>query len=480
MVKRLILASLITLNFVCAETWAQDNKMDVSFEQATQMVHSDNKSAKIANKEFEWAKSERQRMNSFWYPKVSVDGAFVHMANDVEVKQPLSDYTNPLKDYITSIDPGEKLVTGMLDKLGQRTLDVGLTPQNVTTVDAMVTMLVFTGGKRIFASRIGKLMVNASSINKEQVYANQHILLVETYFGLRLMQKIVETRELTYAAMEKHFQDALKLEAEGMINKADRLFFQVNRDEAKRELEAAHKDLFVAQNAFKTLTNLESSALGVQPTTSLFINETLPAIDHFKGLIIDQNYVVNTLKIQKQIKNNEIKIANAAYVPNIEVFGKQTLYSHGIEKNLVPRFLIGVGFSWNIFDGLDREKKIQQAKISRQILDIQQDKVEDDLSLLIDQFYTQTQNALNNVTALNTTIDMSKELVRVRQKSYLEGMATSTEVVDAELLLSKVRIASLTAYYQFDLGLINLLSVCGMPDSFNNYKENGINEDRIF
>lgn len=479
MIKRLILCGFSTLSFIYSSVYAQ-NKTDITFEQAVQMVHSNNKSAKIANKEFEWAKSERQRMNSFWYPKVSVDGAFVHMANDVEVKQPLSEYTDPLKNYIINIDPSETVITGMLDKIGQRSLDVGLAPQNVTTVDAMVTLPIFTGGKRIFASRIGKLMVDASAINKEQVYANQQILLVQTYFGLRLMQKIVETRELTYTAMEKHFQDALKLEAEGMINKADRLFFQVNRDEAKRELEAARKDLFVAQNAFKTLANLEAAEASIQPSTSLFINESIPNIDYFKGLVIEQNYVVNTLKVQKNIQNNQIKIANAAYVPNIELFGKQTLYSHGIQKNLVPRFLIGVGFSWNIFDGLDREKKIQQAKISRQILDIQQNKVEDDLSLLIDQFYTQTQNALNNVTALNTTIEMSKELVRVRQKSYLEGMATSTEIVDAELLLSKVRIASLSAYYEFDLGLVNLLSVCGMPDMFYDYKDNGINEDRIF
>ncbi len=64
-----------------------------------------------------------------------------------------------------------------------------------------------------------------------------------------------------------------------------------------------------------------------------------------------------------------------------------------------------------------------------------------------------TKCALNNVSALNTTIEMSKELVRIRKKSFTEGMATSTEVIDAEVMLSKVQIASLLAYYQYDVAL---------------------------
>ena len=79
-------------------------------------------------------------------------------------------------------------------------------------------------------------MISIAEVNKEQVSANMQILLVENYYGLRLGQRIVDVREETYKSLQKHFQDALKLEANGMINKAERLFVQVNMDEAKREL----------------------------------------------------------------------------------------------------------------------------------------------------------------------------------------------------------------------------------------------------
>ena len=68
------------------------------------------------------------------------------------------------------------------------------------------------------------------------------------------------------------------------------------------------------------------------------------------------------------------------------------------------------------------------------------------------------------------------KLVRIRQKSFQEGMATSTEVVDAEVMLSKVKTAFLLAYYQYDVALINLLSICGIPEAFQQYRVERVTE----
>ena len=126
--------------------------------------------------------------------------------------------------------------------------------------------------------------------------------------------------------------------------------------------------------------------------------------------------------------------------------------------------MIGVGFTWNLFDGLAREKRIRQSKIAQQTLAIGQ---EDDLSVGIDELYTQMQKSQDNVRALNTTIELSEELVRIRKKSFTEGMATSTEVIDAETMLATVRVARLAAYYEYDVALMNLLALCGIPEQFD-------------
>nr|WP_297168482.1 TolC family protein [uncultured Dysgonomonas sp.] len=478
MLKYLISGSITFL--LCSNILlAQNTKVELTLEQSMQLAHNRNKSLKIANKEIEWAKYEHQRINSFWLPTITATGAYIHMSNKIEVKQSLSEYTNPVKDYIQSIYPGEEFITSVLDKIGSQNLIVPLAPQNLATIDANLTLPLYTGGKRIYAGKISKQMISAAKVNKEQIDAGVQILLVENYFALRLGNRIVDVKEKAYESLSMHYQNALKLEENGMINKAERLFVQVNLDESKRELEAARKDLNITQKSFKVLIKMETED-NISPVSSLFINDTIPSLAYFKGLIEDNSYASKQMKIQKEIAKNQLKIANAAYIPEIALIGKHTVFAHGIESNLLPRTFIGAGFTWNIFDGLNREKKIKQARVAQQILDIENEKVIDDNELAVDKLYNQIQNALDNIATLNTTIEMSKELLRIRKVAFKEGMATSTEVVDAEVMLSKVEIASLMAYYEYDIALINLLSVCGIPQSFDQYFNSGKTEQYIF
>ena len=149
--------------------------------------------------------------------------------------------------------------------------------------------------------------------------------------------------------------------------------------------------------------------------------------------------------------------------------GLGDVYKRQIQSNLVPRTIIGVGFTWNIFDGLAREKRIRQSRIAEQTLALGKDKAQDDLTVGIDKLYTGLQKAQDNVRALNSTITLSEELVRIRKKSFTEGMATSTEVVDAETMLAAARVARLAAYYEYDITLMNLLALCGTPEQFKKY-----------
>ena len=241
-------------------------------------------------------------------------------------------------------------------------------------------------------------MVEVAEVNRAQVGAQMQTLLVESYFGLRLGMSVVEVREQTLRALERHYRDALKLEASGMINKADRLFVEVSMDEARRALETARKDLDVAQSALKALIRIDS-AVDVRPVSPLFINDTLPSPERFKALARDNSYALNQLGLQSDAAENELRMSRTGYAPEIAFFGKHTLYSHGIRKNLLPRTVVGAGFTWTLFDGLAREKKIAQAKIARQTLGLSSSQAEDDIDVGVDKLCAQISNALSSVAA---------------------------------------------------------------------------------
>ena len=58
-------------------------------------------------------------------------GAFVHMSEKIEVKQPLSQFTDPAKDFVHSIIPDDQVISAVLDQIGANTLVFPLTPQKL-------------------------------------------------------------------------------------------------------------------------------------------------------------------------------------------------------------------------------------------------------------------------------------------------------------------------------------------------------------
>ena len=340
---------LLAIGGVAAQT-----SLPLSFGDALRQMQNGNRSLKIADKGIEAARAERDKLNALWYPSLQGAGTFVHLSEKIEVKQPLSQFTDPAKDFVHNIVPDDQFISSILDQIGSHTLAFPLAPRNLTSVGLTAEWVVFSGGKRIRASKIGNTMIDIARENRGQTDATQRTLLAESYFGLKLAQEVVRVRQETYNSLQRHYQNALKLEAAGMIDKAGRLFAQVNMDEAARSLEAARKEASVVQSALRTLLNLQDTC-SIHPTSELFINNQLPAKEEFLQAMRVENYTVNQLQLQSQIARQQLRIDQSGYLPDIAVFGKQTLYAHGIQSNLVPRTIVGVGFTWNLFDGLARE-----------------------------------------------------------------------------------------------------------------------------
>ena len=444
---------------------AQKGKHFLTLQEAAELMNRNNPTLQMADKAVDIARGERQKLNAFWYPMLNASGMVVHLSNKVEVKQPLNTYTEPAKEFIQSVIPGEEFITSILNQAGKYTLSFPLLQQNLTSIDATISWPVFTGGKRMYATRIGNRMVDMAQVGQAETRALLQTELVETYYALQLANKILEVKEQTYQSLQQHYDHALKLEANGLITKAERLFAEVNRQEAKREWEAARNEREVAHQALCSLLDIQKE-VDILPISPLFVTENLPDSLYFKSLIPSSNYAMNRIRLEESIVENRLRISKSAYFPSIALLGKQTLYAHNVPRNLMPRTLIGIGFTWNLFDGLNREADVRVSRLAQETIALEKEKVKNTLDVMVQKLYSQMKEAEEEVSTLQTTIAMSEELLRIRRKSFEEGMATSTEVVDAEVMLSKVRIAMLLAHYQFDVSLASLCSVCGVPELF--------------
>ena len=432
-----------------------------SFEEARGLMLQHSAALKAADAEVQIARRERQRANALWWPQLQAEGAYMHLSEEVEVRQPLSYYTDPLKEEVQRIVPGEELVTGLLDRVGEYTFAFPLLPQDIASVGVTAEWVAFSGGKRIYADRMAQRLVNVAQLGSERVESAEQVLLVERYYGLVLARQTTEVCQQRYEAMKRHYADALRMEQVGLIDKAARLATQVAMEEAEREWRHAVSVEQVRNKALKQLLGIADEAVQVVPTSPLFAVTELPAEAVFVEAMRSGNYTLGTLSLEEQMTRDKLRMDLGGYLPEVALFGKQTLYARGLPSNLFPRTVVGVGFVWNLFDGLDRERKVAQTRLTQQVLAWSREDAEAELMVMVSELYATLQRTMADIRVIDTTIALSEELLRMRRAAFAEGMATSTELIDAENALATSRLARLTARYACDVAMANLQMLCG-------------------
>ena len=436
-------------------------QVSCSFEEARDLMLQHSAALKAANAEVQMARKERQRVNALWWPQLQVEGAYMHLSEKVEARQPLSYYTDPLKADVQRIVPGEQLVTGLLDRVGQYTLTFPLLPQDIASVDLTAEWVAFSGGKRYYADRVARRLVDVAQIGSERVASAEQVLLVERYYGLVLAQHTTEVCRQHYEAMNRHYADALHMEQVGLIDKAARLATQVAMEEARKEWRNAQSVESTRQMALKQLLGMPDDEVLIVPTSPLFVPTELPSEALFVEAMQRSNPTLATLSLEQQMASDKLRMDIGGYLPEVALFGKQTLWAHGLPSNLLPRTVVGVGFAWNLFDGLDRERKVAQTKLTQQALAWSCDDAEAELTVFVSELYATLQHTMADIRVLDTTIRLNEELLRMRRAAFAEGMATSTELIDAENALATARLARLTAQYAYHVAMANLQAVCG-------------------
>ena len=98
-----------------------------------------------------------------------------------------------------------------------------------------------------------------------------------------------------------------------------------------------------------------------------------------------------------------------------------------------------------------------------------QNKAEKDISVLIEQLYNQLLNYRNQMTSIDASLTFAEEYLRMKNAAFLEGMASSSDLIDAELNLAGVRAERLQAAFNYDKLLAQLLEAAGISEEYASY-----------
>ena len=449
---------------------AQEQGRTLSLEEALEMTLSDNPAIRAAEFNRRAAQQERRAAIGLRMPQIGITGSYAYLGKDIEIdlnnmKAPVQNLAGQIlqsgmipSDYIPSISQ-------MLSGAMAASWALPLQDRSLGFVGGDVTVPLWMGGKINAANRAAR--INEQTARSQGIQQRNALVseLVERYYGLALARQVVVVRQQVVDGVRKHLEDAAALEAQGMISRSEKLYVEFKMSEAERDLQNA-------QSQVETIAAALNSTIGqtdnYQPVTAMFILERIEPLDHFRTPSAERNPLLDQVDQKRRLAYEGVRAQRSSFLPQVVAMGGMSFYDYQVSK-VLPRWAVGVGVNFKLFDGLNREYKYSAAKQTVRRVEALQDKAGNDISVLVEKLYNQMENYRTQMASIEASLAFAEEYLKTKNAAFLEGMSSSTDLIDAELNLAKVKTERIEAAYRYDVSLAQLLEAAGISDEFTAY-----------
>jgi outer membrane protein TolC len=288
----------------------------------------------------------------------------------------------------------------------------------------------------------------------------QKVVVIRSYFDFLETQRLRTVVEQDIAVDKTQLANAQQRYDSGRLTKNELLVVQVKLQDAEQELRQRELDIDRARWALNEATGRPVDA----PTTVVDVGdrpELPPVEDALRDAFANNPVLLSLVEEQQRLEDTAAALARSR-LPRFEAGGAADWTS---EKILQPQGLGSafVGFSWDLGTDGRREAQLAEARIQA---DRNRLAIERELRELESAIRETQRAAAERLSALDTArgaVGQAEENLRIRQQQFNAGRATSEDVLDAQLLLTRQRATLATALYQAHTRRAELQELMGLP-----------------
>ena len=286
-------------------------------------------------------------------------------------------------------------------------------------------------------------------------------LLVQRYFGAQLADRAAVLRETALQSIEKHDVAAQKMLDAGVIAKVERLQARSALEDARKNARKARDDADLATTA---LTRTARAEERVQPTSPLFVNsQPVQPLDYFIDAALARHPGLEKVAAKKAQASQLHAADEALRRPQVFAFGQRQIKSGNAD------WVAGIAVRWTLWDSIDRKALAASSQAQVEQAERTGAQARSDIALLVEKNWLALEQARRQYFAQQAGVDLSAEVLRLREAGLREGTSTTLDLIDAQLNNAKVQTERAQAAHDYVLALAALLESSGLSDEFANY-----------
>jgi outer membrane protein len=338
-----------------------------------------------------------------------------------------------------------------------------LEPQSVTTqfgsldmqdadyayASLAITQTLFDFGRTGARIRQAEALRDATRSTFRTQEQELFLKTVASYFRVLQEQKLLVAADDEVAQMTDHLSVAKNLYDQGVVTRNDLLQAEVRLASSKqRRLATANR----LDNAWLDLNDQIGALPGARAELVEDTKVDLAVFSEPAEKAIAQRPELQTQRKLVEARESDVRETRTGYFP--ELFAKLGLdYVQNDKVREQAIYSATVGLKINLFDGFATTARHRQAVKNRSRAEVQLHQLETDLALEYRTAVNDARVAKERIGLTETSIRQGEENLRINKDRYSEQVGTATDVIDAQTLLTQVRVENYQALFDYEVAL---------------------------
>ncbi len=408
-----------------AEPWTLERALDYA------LAH--NPDARIAQQRIAAAQAGLEQANSAFWPRLQVQSSYTRTDNPMQVFGNI---------------------------LNQRSYSSSLDFNNVPDLDGfntrgVVTVPVFAGGRNVAGREAAKANAAAAKQDNATVRNALGLEVSRAFHTVLKAREFVKATEAAVLAFETNLALANKRLNGGTLLKSDVLDIEVHLAQAREDLVRARNANTLAGHALRNLLGIEEG--------EFIVAETAPVINAPDSGDFSQRPELAAARERESAAQAQLRAARSGYQPRLSGFGSVD-YDYGWVTGGDGRsYSAGVIAQWDLWDGYSTRAKAREAKANLESAREEHRKVQLALSLEVEQARLDLKAAEERLAVTASSIAQATESVKLTRDRFEQGLALSTQLIDAETALVAARVRRAEAESDYRISIAALRKALALP-----------------
>ncbi|KFF25546.1 TolC family protein [Chryseobacterium vrystaatense] len=413
---------------------AQEKKQ-LTLDEAVQLGIQNSKNLKIDAAKIEEATADLLEAKNRQLPELKVSGSYMYL---------------PIKPTIDL-----KISTGSGG--GSAGPDV----HQVAYGSVNLSVPIYSGGRIKYGIQSAKYLVEASKLSTENDKIAIAYNVAQAYNNLFKANQSIKVLEENLTASQKRDETFLKLENNGVIARNDRL--KANLQTSNIELQ-----LLEAKNNYNIANINMDLLLGIPETTEIEVDQNyidegseVKAVAYYVNEARENRKDLQALAQQRKAAELGSKSAKAENLPSIAFTGGYVAADVPKVLTLYNAVNFGVGISYNLSNIWKENSSLRQSQAREKQLAATDELLNDNIKLDVNREYQNTDYSKKRIAVYEKAAEQANENYRITKNKYDNGLATMTELLDADAAQISSNVGVINAKADAALAYRKLLQTTG-------------------